>query len=273
MLQNLQDLLRSSDISLSSNNSCDSSKDRTDQKFLQIPDGFQDKYDNNKDDEDYVCIEDINLQDKCEDNCPKCTSTQSCLISLLILFQKITIDGLNNQQENFMIYQQQKALRIQYFSLFHHIIHLISKKMMLFIIATFQIKEYLEDHQYEVMLNLNLLKVGQKSFNLQNIFEVILGDISLNNNKFTHKLNDQQLETITLKENYSGQNPNIQDQIWPRDYKLNIYQVDKSIHYQMSTNKQLPMEIKCQNNRQLSFCGFLFKKKNHIQTKFFQNRN
>ncbi|CAD8209211.1 unnamed protein product [Paramecium pentaurelia] len=192
MLQDLQDLLRSSDISLSSNNSCDSSKDRTDQKFLQIADEFQDKYDNNKDDEDYIFkinvkIVALNVQvhkvvqfvnpkniSILDNEWINVQNTQKYLEliaqAFLILFQKITIQGLNNQQENFMIYQQQKALRIQYFSLFHHIIHLISKKMMLFIITTFQIKEYLEDHQYEVMLNLNLQKVGQKSFNLLEYF-------------------------------------------------------------------------------------------------------
>ncbi|CAD8112045.1 unnamed protein product [Paramecium primaurelia] len=273
------------DISLSSSNSCDSFKDRTDQKFLQIPDGCKDKCDNNKDyDEDYVCIEDINLQDKCEDNCLKCTSTQSCLIckpqnylyfgqcmdqcpeytkiygtnclSIVDIIQKnnnLRVKQLVREfydlsttksstdtifqfisSSNSFNFQKGNAIYYSYFS---------NKRIfggpLVWVNAAFKFtKNWTEEFQF--------IKI---------FFEVILGDISLNNNKFTYKLNDQQLETITLQENYSGQNPNIQDQIWPNDYQFNIYIVDKSIHYQMSTNKQLTMEIKCQNNHELAFCG------------------
>ncbi|CAD8120374.1 unnamed protein product [Paramecium sonneborni] len=264
-----------------SNNSCDSCKNKLGQNFLQIPGGCQNKCNNNQDyDEDQVCIENINIQFKCEVDCEQCTYTQRCLIckpqKYLYFGQCIdkcpnyTIVNGTNCLSNIDILQKNKNLRItELVREFHDlsttksstnaIFQMIStttnneysfqKGVMIFIIAIFRIKEYLEDHQF------GLMHWTQEFLFIRIFFEVIVGDIELCKNKFKYKFNDQEQESLTLNSTYQGNNLNIDDQKWPNNYILYLYKVDKSINYQISTNKELTLEIACQNDNQLGFCG------------------
>ncbi|CAD8120181.1 unnamed protein product [Paramecium sonneborni] len=270
---------------LSSNNSCDSCKDKIGQSFLQIPDGCRDKCNNNQDyDEDKVCIEDINFQNKCEDDCQQCTTTQSCIICKpqKYLYFGQCMDQCpeytkvygTNCLSTIDIILKNKNLRITQLSREFHDLSTTNS----FINSIFQLISTGNQYSFQkgndiyysyfsnkrifggplVWINAQFKSTYSWSQQFQFIrifFEVILGDIVLQKNKFTFKFNNQQQETITLNQMYLGNNSNIQDQIWPNDYKFNIYKVDKSINYQISTNKELTVEIACQNDNQLGFCG------------------
>ncbi|CAD8129023.1 unnamed protein product [Paramecium sonneborni] len=273
------------DIVLSSNNSCDSCKNKMVDNFLQIPDGCRNKCNNNYDyDEDQVCFEDINLQVKCEVDCELCTNTQRCLIcktqKYLYFGQcidqcpKYTIVYGTNCLSDIDILLKNKNLRITELVREFHDLSTTKRSIN----AIFQITSTNNQHSFQKgndiyysyfsnkrifggpLVWVNAIFKFTKSWNqefqyIKIFFEVILGDIELDKNIFTYKINDQQQETITLNSTFQGNNPNIEDQIWPNDYKFNIYKVEKSINNLISTNKQLTMEIMCQNINELGFCG------------------
>ncbi|CAK77371.1 unnamed protein product (macronuclear) [Paramecium tetraurelia] len=271
-----------SNIVMSASNTCDSCKGQNGQNFLQIPDGCLSQCANNQDyDEDnYVLVP----QEKCEIDCKKCTNTQSCLVckpqKYLYFGQcmdqcpeytRVQGDNCLSSIESIL---KMKNLRItQLFKEFHdlsttkvttneHFSVILSnndnsfKKGFDIYYSYFASKRIFGGPLVWVNAKFKFTQSWTQEFQFIRIFfEVILGDIKLSSAKLTYKLNDQQLEKITLNQNYSGSNRNIEDQIWPNDYKFNIYKVDKTLKYIISTNKQLTMEIECSNDNNLGFCG------------------
>ncbi|CAD8162177.1 unnamed protein product [Paramecium octaurelia] len=272
-------------IALSASNTCDSCKNQNNQNFLQIPIGCQSQCDDNQDyDEDQVCIEKIKPQEKCQVDCQQCTNTQSCLIckpqKYLYFGQcmdqcpEYTIVQGTNCLSNIETILKMNNLRItQLFKQFHDLsttkmtiqehFSVISlnnsfdfKKGSDIYYSYFGSKRIFGGPLVWVNAKFKFTQSWIQEFRIIRIFfEIILGDVEFNKAKFTYKLNDQQLESITLTQNYSGSNPNIEDQIWPNNYLFNIYKVDKTLKYFISTNKQLTMEIECQNSNSLGFCG------------------
>ncbi|CAD8119137.1 unnamed protein product [Paramecium sonneborni] len=260
-------------------NTCKSCKDQRDKQFLQIPGGCRDNCKQNYSfDEEFVCQEDIYVQKSCQESCQLCTNTQYCLQcqeqKYLHSGQCITqcpdytkIEG-KNCLNSIDILKKQNIKILEQVKEFYDLSTTNSKIKQLFTFiskigeshflkgATYQIKEYLEDHLYGTMLNFDLITNGH---NKSNILQYFLKSFWVTLNQIQTNQIIKQIMNHNKLQLYINKciqiDPDIEDQNWPSDYKYNKYNVDVSFSYKQQTSLLTTIDLECLGLNQFSFCA------------------